>query len=291
MTSMMEALSKAGFVTGDNTFVKYEKFSDVKLPFGSTVSSTYESAMTEFGHEQLDGINYLRETAEDLTVERLIELCPCIDKNNKYLEWMKQNVSNIKLINRGSCHENTNTGYLGKHTNSDERSYVADVAFGYADIVCRFEFNTQRMTIEPKFSKSTFNYKYQKELMKETEALMVDTIGFDYIGDDAFKLIKHFAGRMEFIPFNVSEFDGVTVSHKKYSDRFGYIEDQVTSPCLGINIKKYEKVMAGLSDFIASGGYIKDDIFYLIIQAKGKPDGTYYLRRYEEWSPRVNKAV
>lgn len=49
--------------------------------------------------------------------------------------------------------------------------------------------------------------------------------------------------------------------------------------------------MKGLTDFIAGVGYIKDDVFYLIHQAKGAPDGTYYLRRYEEWSPRLKKVV
>lgn len=291
MTSMMEALSKVGFCVNKDSYIEYEKFSDIKLPFGNTVNRKDSPIMTEFDHEQLDGLNYIRRTAEAVTAERIVELCPCIDKDNKYINWLVENADRVMVINKGSYHENKSTGYLGRYTNPDCRSFKADTEFGLADVVCMFQFNTQRMTIEPKFSKSTLSYEYQRDLISEADRVFGEGYNYDITGDDAFELIKHFADRMEFIPLYIIDWDGVVISHKKYKNKYGFIVDEVTSPCLGVNIKKHDKVMKGLTDFIEGGGYIKDDVFYLIHQSKGAPDGTYYLRRYEEWSPRLKKVV
>lgn len=287
---MLIALSKAGFNMSANLFKEYEKFSEVRLPFGSTVSSTDNSIGTEFSRQQLDGINYIRKTAEGVSVDKLVELCPCIDKNNKYLAWMIDNIEKIKIINKGG-YTIENHGYLGKHTSYDERQFKRDSEYGFSDVVCGFVFDTQRMTVKPLFDKSTLNYIYQKDIVQEVEMILRDKYHFNITDDTRFMLIKHFTSHMEFIPFYVAEFDGVRVSHKSYINNFGIREDEVTSPCLGINIKKHTKIMNGLTDFIANGGYIKDDVFYLIHQAKGAPDGTYYLRRYEKWSPRINKTI
>lgn len=290
MNSMLIALSKAGFNMSANLFKEYEKFSEVRLPFGSVVNSTDNSIGTEYSRQQLDGINYIRKTAEGVSVDKLVELCPCIDKDNKYLAWMIDNIEKIKIINKGG-YTIENHGYLGRHTSYNERQFKRDSEYGFSDVVCRFVFDTQRMSVKPLFDNCTLNYIYQKDIVQEVEMILRDKYHFNITDDTRFMLIKHFTSRMEFIPFYVEEFDGVRVSHKSYINNFGIRKDEVTSPCLGINIKKHTKIMNGLTDFIANGGYIKDDVFYLIHQAKGAPDETYYLRRYEKWSPRINKAI
>ena len=94
--------------------------------------------------------------------------------------------------------------------------------------------------------------------------------------------VKNIFPKCEFIPISISENDGCVLSHKGYMDRiFGY-QQEITSPCLGKNIKKHEEYMKGLSSWIEKGGYIKDNMFYLITEdRKSIEHHTYYLRPWK----------
>ena len=92
--------------------------------------------------------------------------------------------------------------------------------------------------------------------------------------------------KCEFIPFYIDPFDtdGVIISNRakgKYN---------ITSPCLGYNIKKHPKIMEGLKLWIEQfNAVIKDDVFYCIYKNHNPNNNMdLYLSRYLEWSP-VNK--
>ena len=76
----------------------------------------------------------------------------------------------------------------------------------------------------------------------------------EFLYKEDLTVFKEFLNEMEFIPFTVSEYDGVRISHKAYKNDFGGRCAAFTSPALGINIKKHSKVVEGLKDFFDNCG-------------------------------------
>lgn len=280
---MFNALRNCGLVENEDKkdeYYPYEKFSDFRLPFGSCVGKTDNDVYTEFPRTIINSINYLRRTAELLTLEHFNELCPVLDKSNKTYKFLVNHLSNVRLVNEGTYHKSYN-GIIGEHSSFDECEFVRDVEYGLSDVIFYVSFDFQYMKLIPHFDMSKFNYKYQSDVKFE----LVRKFGFSEYGrlneEDALNAIGYLLDHSEFIPLKISTFDGVMVSHKAYRDKFGMRVDAVQSPALGLNIKGHDKIMKGLEGFISKGGRIFNNRLYLILESRDEK-GTYYLRNYEK---------
>lgn len=284
MNTMFDALRNCGLVDVEDKktdeYYPYEKFSDFRLPFGSCIGQDDSSIYYELGKKEIDSINYLRKTAESLTLERFNELCPVLDKNNKTYKFLTNHISKVKLINEGTYHKSYN-GIIGEHSSFDECEFVRDVEYGLSDVIFYICFDVQYMKLIPHFDMGHFNYRYQRDIKFElTRKFNISEYG-SLNEEDALNAIGYLLNRSEFIPLKISTFDGVVISHKSYRDGWGMKHDAVQSPALGMNIKKHDKIMKGLEGFISKGGRIFDNRLYLILESRDEK-GTYYLRNYEK---------
>ncbi len=283
MNVMMDALCRAGLINEQESSKEYEKFSDVKLPFGSCTSEDDSDMYSEHAVNVLKNINYIRNTARQVTKKELFDLCPVLDKNDKNFKFLLDNVEKVRFVNGGSIHR-VSRGYLGQH--SREWDYERDTTYGFADVVMMFYFDMQQLKVVANVDLFRLNWRYQNNYRIRALNCVGKNHNEFLDKEDYLTVFKEFLDEMEFIPFTVLEYDGVRISHKAYKDDFGCRYDAFTSPALGINIRKHSKVMEGLKDFFANGGVMKDGVFYLICEDRNKGKDSYYLKRYLPWSPR-----
>lgn len=275
------ALKDAGFKV-ENEFVPWERFADVRLPFGSCVgTSDYDTGSTLY-RDELNACNFYRKNATPFDISDF-----SIRINDYVTDFLRKNESKCRVMPKSSMRKVSN-GNLGLHSSFDENEYEEDAKYGMADVVCYFEYSTQYEVFLFHFSATSLNFKdeeqnrLKKELSRLFDAEVLYGSGlsnknkkelFDYCVENIFPVC-------EFIPIKVSEYDGCMLSHKAYKSLFGY-EREVTSPCLGKNIKKHEGYMEKLSSWLANGGYIKDDMFYLIIEDRKSEGHPLYLRPWK----------
>lgn len=276
-----EALTKAGLVTTEPEFKAYQNFSEFKLPFGSATTEKDRAVYTEFPQGLIDSANYIRKTAESITADEIDKLCPTIKKNDRYKNWLMKHADQVKRINKGTYHK-VNNGYLGEHT--EDWEYKQDTPYGFTDVIFYFQFNYQTMQVELVYNGSAFNTYYQNAYRNKVIEITNDPIPCSLEDESLkYKAFLSLVDEFEFVPFYVSEYDGVSISHKKYKDKLGLSHDAFTSPCLGINIKKSQYVMDGLANWFASGKKMHDNVFYLICENRKTEE--LYLARYTKWDP------
>lgn len=285
MNMMFNALRNCGLVESEDKktdeYYPYEKFSDFRLPFGSCVGHKDEDAYYEHCKKSIDSINYIREHAESLTLEQFNQMCPVLDRNDKTYKFLCNHVDKLKLVDEGSYHI-VSDGIIGEHSSWDEKEFKRDVEYGFADVIFYVSFDIQYMRLIPHFDMGSINHYYQDEIRTELASkLNIDMLYSSLNKEDALSAICLLLNKSEFIPLKISTFDGVMISHKAYRDGYGMKHDAVQSPALGLNIKKYDKIMKGLEGFISKGGRIFDNRLYLILESRDEK-GTYYLRNYEK---------
>ena len=278
-----EALKKVGFEV-NNEYIPWEKFSEVKLPFGSVVGITDSDIGGIVYRASLKSFNFLRKNATSFDISKFD-----IRTNDYVTDFLRKNQDKCRVLPKSSCKE-TYPGYLGTHSSYTEREFECDAGYGLSDIVCYFEYSTQYEKFIFHISTASLNYNNIEQNQLRDELRKTFDFGclygtckdkeenkalFEYC-------VKNIFPKCEFIPISISENDGCVLSHKGYMDRiFGY-QQEITSPCLGKNIKKHEEYMKGLSSWIEKGGYIKDNMFYLIIEdRKSIEPHTYYLRPWK----------
>lgn len=274
---MSELLNGAGFHVNENTSAvkPYKKLSECKLPFGSCTSESDEDQYYDIYKKSLKGINYFRTNAMPFDLSKF----EVLEKNEIY-DWLNDNQSKCKIIPTNSISFYKDNGYI-----EDTDSYC-DCDFGdryssICDIIFYINYNSQFEKFE--FTPNPISFNLNIPEQHALKRLYWDEVGsyysqwrgneFDWFRDNCFS-------KAEFIPVVIDTYSGLTISHKAYKDKSGYV-DEVTSPCLGKNIKKSKHFMDGLKEWVDEGGIIKDNNLYLILENRN-PDkpGKYYLKRY-----------
>lgn len=268
MNSMLDALKNAAVIV-ENGFVPYEKISDVNLPFGSDLDDSY--CRTEYYNNALNRINWHRKNAEVFCYPDFL-----IRKENYISKWLKEHDGSCLVLQEPKLHEERN-GYLERHTSESQLSLP--VRYGLADVVLYFEYSSQYECFSFTFSSRTLSYKNpeQKELYFKYHNEFIYTKNDK---DKFFWAKENVFPKCEFIPIVINTDDGCHISHKKYSDYLG-VHDEVTSPCLGKNIKKHPVIVERLQNWMNQGGYIMDHMFYLIIEDRKSSDKSLYLRPWK----------
>lgn len=265
----------------------YEKPSDVRLPFGDCVGHRDGEQYYEVCKDSISGLNYIREHAESVTADELNKLCPSL-KQDKVKNFLLNHASRVKLINTGSW-RTVSDGIIGTHTSIREKEIIRDVKYGFSDVIMYATFDYQRMCVRLHVDCCKFNRHYQHAEYGKLMS-MTDGNGYNLTQDDMLRYISSMINEIEFLPFCIDTYDGCRVSHKAYRDSYGMKHDAVTSPCLGVNIKKHNDIMNRFSKWVGDGGYIKDDIFYLICEDRECRE-KLYLRRFTDWSPKPAKTA
>lgn len=276
MNGLSDALKNAGFAV--NEFKEYEKMTEVKLPFGSCTSESEEDAGTELYNDSLCGINFYRKNATEFNLQDYT-----VNTKDYLYNWLQKNESRCRVLPKSVIHETSN-GNLGMHSDLMENDYESSAKYGTSDIVCMFRYSTQyeRFEFVCYYTSLNLNIPEQKALRERFKTEM-EAARFEADGDKkVFEwCVENLFPECEFIPVVINTFDGCMISHRAYRNRLGYIEE-VTSPCLGKNIKRHPKIMEGLKGWLENGGYIRDDKFYLIIKTResivNDTDDSYYLR-------------
>lgn len=281
-SSITDALKCAGLKI-NNDFIEWGSISDVKLPFGSCVNTSDSDMGSEIYRNELRSFNFFRRNATEFKLSDFY-----VRSKDYVTEFLKKNGSKCRLLPKPSC-RSVNNGYLGKHTSWDERDIERDAAYGATDIVCMFVYSAQYETFYFRFHFSALNSSIpeQWELKSNISRKFDSNILYGYDNDnekyrELFDYcVKYVFPRCEFIPVEISIFDGCTISHKEYRDPLYGKKSAVTSPCLGKNIKKHEEFVNRLSGWLESGGYIRDDMFYLILEDWKKEGKPLYLRPWK----------
>lgn len=264
-------------------FEPYEKFEDMRLPWGNCVSEE-GYAYTEFQHKMMDGINFMRNESEPCeSIEDLNEICPVFCENS-VSKFLKSNIGKIRILPKSGTSV-VSPGCIGR--SSSDWDIQRDNEYGTANVVFYVVYSTQNMRFEPVFNACAINSKIeqQKELKNCIEAeRLIDCYRTSY--DNQLKVFEwlvksNWINKFECIPILIDAYDGVQISHRAYRDNFGRKQAEVTAPCYGVNIKKHKDIMAGLQDWFDRGGKIFDRNQYLIIATK-EDRSKYYLKRWKE---------
>lgn len=274
-------IKDAGFTVSEemDRFVPYEKYSDEKFPFGSCEPQDDKTALwSEEYKDSLRGINFLRENKTPFVLSDY----PVMTKNPVY-EWLIENEGKCFVLNKGTTHENPANGNLGLTDSFLGNEYKTDCPYGTIDVIFSIVYSAQYQMFVFHVNSTAFNEcNPQQKTFRERYRNEKDVNGFDpfeWFKENIFPL-------SEFIPVEIQPLNGIRISHKSYRDKnriFGHV-NAVTEPYLGKTIKLDEKIMNGLSDWLANGGYIKDDCFYLVINDRKSPDPnhTFYLRPWNK---------
>lgn len=306
---LAEALKNIGLVKEEDLFKEYEKYSEIKLPFGSCTHNSDNEIIfkTEFHQKVFDGINYIRKTAKPITHSEYSELIKEIVPTY-WFYLLYHNLDKVKIITQGGYQKQDHTpGKLGvkdlRNRDLDDYNLKENTPYGFSDLVYYFRFDHHQMRLRFMYSPNNLS-PYQSDIKEELNRYIVyNGISlYEYKYFDSYlyfeegysslpketkivvcnKIKSILFDNSEFIPLYIDKNDGVRLSNYKKG------RNAITSPCLGINIKKHEKIMSRLEDWITNGGYIKDDVFYCIYQNRNAPE-QLYLKRYEKWSPRPER--
>lgn len=235
----------------------------------------------------LDHINYIRSTSKPITPEEFDSMIPDFADNCSCKEYLRNlcKTGKLRLVNCGSIHEVSN-GIIGRHSDFNEIELKSDTGYDF-DTLYLFTFHPRTMRIEIDFNfQALKEYKTPQPYSKSMYRLYQEYVSAfqerdPYNREIQYLFIKDYlVTQSEFVPFFIYKETGCKISHKKFRDKYGVLHDEVTSPCYGINIKKNSVIMKRLENWIAKGGYIKDDIRYLICEDRDTDD--LYLRKYVE---------
>lgn len=276
---LSDILKSAGFTVSEDTdkFAPYEKFSDERFPFGSTVpQDDKEDSYSDLYKDSLRGINFLREHKTPFALSDYL----VITKNPVY-EWLLENEDKCFVVNKGTVHEKPANGNLGLTDSFLGNEYEVDCPYGTVDMIFSIVYSEQYQMFTFNVNSSAFNggipeqkafrERYRRECDSE------DFNAFEWFKENIFPL-------SEFIPVEIHPLNKIRISHKEYRDRiFGHV-DAVTEPYLGKSVKADKNIMDGLTEWLASGGYIKDDSFYLVINDRRSKDPKHacYLRPWNK---------
>lgn len=281
-SSITAALKNAGLkVTND--FIEWDSISDVELPFGSCVNTSDGDVGSSIYRDELRSFNFFRKGATEFKLSDF-----SVRSEDYVAEFLKKNENKCRVLPKPS-YRSVSNGNLGERTSWDERDYEKDAAYGTIDIVCKFVYDAQYEKFYFRFHFSALNSSIPEQwALKSNISRKFDSsilYGYDNNNEKYRELfrycVEHVFPKCEFIPIEVSDFDGCTISRKKYRDPVFGIKEEVTSPCLGKNIKKHEEYVNRLSGWLENGGYIRDDVFYLILEDWKKEGKPLYLRPWK----------
>lgn len=279
MLNMGELLVNAGFEVESNIVEDYVKPSQVEFPFGSLTSDA-DSEINQSGvRESLRGINYIRRNMQSIVSEEFKKEFPMKVPNFLY-NYLLKNIDRVRVVDKGSIKRSFNCrpGY-----HSADVEFVKDLPYGFADVIAMFHYSMQTNRVLFTFDSCRINRHYQTNLLSELFSLT----GEGYLSvtryeecSKYFKLLRPMLDRCPYLLISKSEYDGVRISHKKYTDSLGRKHDEVTSPCLGVNILNDEYMMSCLKSWLSEGGKINPNNFYLIHENRDTKE--LYLARWKQ---------
>ena len=266
-------------------FEPYEKFEEMRLPWGNSVSET-GYAYTDFQHGMLDGINFMRTESEPCeSVKELKEKCP-VFVESFLSNFLEHSIGKIRFMPKSET-KIVSPGCIGR--SSTDWEFKSDNEYGMANVVFYVEYSTANMRFEPRFNVCALNHHIaEQEGLRYRVTAEKSFDCYDTHYENQLKLFewlfeKHWLDRFECIPIVVNEYDGVRISHRAYRDNFGRKQAEVTAPCYGLHIREHKDIMLGLQDWFDRGGKIFDKNQYLILASK-EDRSKYYLKRYDKVS-------
>lgn len=279
--NMKNILENAGFtVTTKEGIVDWTKPSEIQFPFGDCVSNMDSEVYHGVCQKSLRSINYIRKTMRCITQQEFCDMIPN-PTPNPMLTYLMKNIGKVRLISKGSWTKKS-CGVKAGYT-SNEYDFERDTEFGFADIIAMFYYSTQTNRIIFDFSRSSINRHYQQGLLRKLTGLGYVGYGtHDYEESvKAFQALRPLLDESPYLLFAVSKYDGCCISHKKYKHPIFGVHPEVTSPCLGKNIKVNESIMCELQPWLERTHIsIVDDQFYLI--CNNHKTGETYLTRWKE---------
>lgn len=279
--NMKNILENAGFtVTTKEGIVDWTKPSEIQFPFGDCVSNMDSEVYHGVCQKSLRSINYIRKTMRCITQQEFCDMIPN-PTPNPMLTYLMKNIGKVRLISKGSWTKKS-CGVKAGYT-SNEYDFERDTEFGFADIIAMFYYSTQTNRIIFDFSRSSINRHYQQGLLRKLTGLGYVGYGtHDYEESvKAFQVLRPLLDESPYLLFAVCKYDGCRISHKAYRDTIYGYQEEVTSPCLGKNIKNHESIICDLQPWLKRTGVsIVDDQFYLI--CNNYKTGETYLARWKD---------
>lgn len=277
--TLNEMLKNAGYEVTVDTFKPYEKVSEFQVPWGSCVSVAPGQEYTSIVADTIQAHNFYRKNA---TVFNISDFD--VRLKDYVYDWLKDNQDKCRVLPKPKF-KRTAEGYIGIPENRMDSELECEAKYGLADVIFIIKYSTQfeKFTLQSNFDAINNMLPAQHSLYIAANKMLTANMRYGFKVSDEEKatmwdfFINELLPIAEFVPINIDEYDGVRISHKVYRDAFG-IHEEVTSPCLGKNIKRYDDYMKKLQKWIDNGGYIKDDCFYLIHEDLKTKDGSLYLR-------------
>lgn len=284
-----EALKNAGIEVSESGFKRYETFEDVVIPFGSMISCDESNRGLPYYSEALSSFNSVRQELIDFNIDQF----DYTRGNKDYIyRFLAKNAKRCKILPDWNHMKIFTEGNLHGCITEHELDHDLPNLYGVNDLIFKFVYSTQYERFLFRFYLQNLNLKksYQSFLSDDIRRKDFDHSVFFGTENDMDKMkpmfdycVKNIFPKAEFLPVEVLANDGVVISHRAYRDKFGP-HDEVTSPCLGKNIKKNDSIMDRLSIWLKNGGYIRDSNLYLIIENRKAGDGSLYLLPYKQKS-------
>jgi hypothetical protein len=235
--------------------IPYQNFSDEVLPFG-------HDDLNNKSIKVLREINKIRDTAESLARGDIISRE--VYSNTIYKDFLLDNISKVMKVKD-------------------------DSGIAYQHIFCYFKYSRAGMRFDIIFKPHALKYDdpIQREIFNAWDnEEVLDNMSDIYKPEGKEKFFKFlvekgYFEKFEFIPVVFHDGVVIDITHRAYTDKKGKRIKECICPVYGINIKRSEEIMNGLSDWIKKGYVIKDRNRYLVLTCK-EDRSKYYLKRFEE---------
>lgn len=272
MNSFADALKRANIEVQEPEFEPYETIEGVKLPVFLDKFFAPEVSLQE-----LSDANYIRRTAKSMEPMDFSKRVALFENNHPVKKWVLKHIDKCREINKGTYHKDESS--FSNSKDFDEK-YKKDTNYG----LCCLGFYI-------KYSKA------HRKLYIETNSLwdsVLKTCGYTLQGitgkswaselssEDEVKILDILVEISEFIPVEIE--DIASPYWNDHSSKHFFKEPDIHT--LGINILESKAAMDALEDWVCAGGKINPRVWYFL---KESADGSWYLKRDLESSPRLEK--